>query len=120
MKFLNEQIRKDWNDLTLHKSEENMLLRQFLELIERISKMTGHGELTITSYLRNKEGDNKRSFHFWARGVDFRIKDKSTAFYLGVAFLGQAFAFFDSRFRIQVHPEHFRENNQHIHLEIRE
>ncbi len=116
MIFVNDQDRADYEDLTLYASEENTMLRQFFQVLETISKLTGHGELTVTSYVRRT---NKKSFHYWARALDFRIKDELTIFYLGMIMVGKAFEFFNPRFRMQPHPELFRKSGQHIHIEIR-
>ena len=94
-----------------------MLLRMFAEQIDKISKLTGHGPITITSYIRN---DNIHSCHYWGRALDIRVKDKPRTWYWAMVEFGKAMALLNPQFRMNPHSEIYRRNNQHIHIEIRE
>ena len=116
MKFKTRQIKRDYNDLNLKASPENILLRQFVEVIDTMSRLTGHGEVTITDYLRT----NPRSLHHYGRALDLRTKDKSNSWYWAMSLLGLAFWAFSKQFRVQVHKELKDTKDQHIHIEIRD
>jgi len=94
-----------------------MLLRRFVDMLERFSLLTGYGELTVTSYIRN---DNPKSLHYWARALDIRVKDKPKCWYWGMVDIGKAFALLNPRFRMNPHSELYGKDNQHIHIEIRD
>ena len=100
-----------------YQGEANLLLRVYAELLDRISRLTGHDAITITSYVRN---DNIRSLHYYGRALDIRVKDKPESWYRAMCEVGQGLALLNPRFRMNPHEELFGKNNQHIHIEIRE
>ena len=100
-----------------YQGEANMLLRLFVEQVDRLSKLTGHGPITITSYIRN---DNIHSLHYWGRALDIRVKDKPTSWYWAMCEFGQAMGLLNPRFRMNPHNELYGKEHQHIHIEIRD
>ena len=121
MKFKTEQIKEDYNNVA-HDNEGTQLLKWYLELLDRISQMTGHDHITITDYLR----DDINSLHHYRRAADIRCKDKNVNWYIGMVKIGEALAILDmhkrkdkSRFKMQPHFWMYRKDHQHLHVEIR-
>ena len=115
MKFKDRLDHKDYRDIVLWGSRENIELRKLIEIIDQLSIDSGHGEITITSYIR----PNKNSLHHYGQAVDIRVKDKPVSWYIAITELGKALALFDKRWRINPHYELYRQEHQHIHLEVR-
>lgn len=100
-----------------YQGEANMLLRVYVELLDRISKLAGNGPITITSYIRN---NNIRSLHYWGRALDIRVKDKPKTWYWGMVEIGKGLNLICPRFRMNPHTELYGKEHQHIHIEIRD
>ena len=106
----------DWRNLSLYPSVENMELRKLVEMIDRLSKDSGHGEITITSYIRK---NNKKSLHYYGRAVDIRVRDKPVEWYIALCSIGVALAALNPKWRINPHYELYSEPEKHVHLEVR-
>lgn len=118
MRFKDDSDAQDYRNITgPYSGEANLLLRQFAEMLDKVSRVTGHEEITITSYVRN---DNIRSLHYYGRALDIRVFDKPESWYHAMADVGAAMALLNPRFRMNPHPELFRKEQQHIHIEIRD
>ena len=116
MKFKTDQIKRDYQDMSIKPSANNIILRQFVQLLESVSKLTGHGELTITDYLRN----DPKSLHHYGRALDIRVRDKDKTWYWGMRMLGKALWIMSKRLRLNPHIKLYGQPQQHIHIEIRD
>lgn len=115
MKWKDEKDQQDFVQIDgPYKSEENLMLREFIEILEQISVMTGHGEITITDYLR----DNPRSLHHYGKALDGRVNDKPLRWHVAMAKIGEALAILNPQFRMNPHFDD-RKTQPHIHIEIR-
>lgn len=117
MKWKNPKDEQEWHSHSYAPDtiEEGELLRWYIMTLDNISVMLGFDEITITSFVRL---NNKKSWHYWGRALDMRIKDKSTEWYLAMIAIGNAFKQLDSRLFMQPHVELFRKDHQHIHIHI--
>ena len=59
MKFKDKYDKRDYRNISAYPSRENVELRKLVDLIEQLSIDGGHGEITITDYIR----PNKHSLH---------------------------------------------------------
>lgn len=117
MKFKDKGDREQYNSLGgEYASEANLQLRQFVEVIEKITVMIGLPELVITSYVRK---DRKNSLHYYGRALDIRVWDHSATWYWGMVLIGMAIGLINSKFRMNPHTELYGKLHQHIHIEIR-
>jgi hypothetical protein len=117
-KYKTPQIRDDYNRVGgEYSTPENLLLKLFVKIIDDITTMTRHGDITITSYIRK---DNPHSLHFYGRAVDVRVKDKSLAWYMAMEHAVHLFHLLNPRFRIQIHLNQYNTIHKHIHIEIRD
>ncbi len=116
MKCKKAQDELDYQNIGLMPSEENSMLRNFVDILQSISILTGHDPLVITSYIRK---GNKKSLHYYARALDIRVRDKSKAWYFAMISIGAAFGMLNPQFRMNPHLELYGKPEQHIHVEIR-
>ena len=116
MLWKSEQDKKDWENLSDSPCPYHKLLRQFVQVVELISILTGHGELTMTSFIRL---NNLHSLHYYARALDIRVKDKSQWFYYPMCLIGLALGLMNENIRMNPHNELYGKPEQHIHIEIR-
>ena len=111
-----KKIEKQLQEMELSENKDIQDTLWMVKLIDSISVRTGHGEITLTSILRK---NNPASLHYYWRGIDFRLKDKSVVFYLAIVSLGKVFEYLNPKFRMNVHAELFRKQQQHVHIEKR-
>ena len=118
MKFKSKKDKEQYNSLGgEYASESNLLLRQFIDVLEAITVMLGLSELVITSYIRK---DNIYSLHYYGRALDIRVWDHPVIWYWAMTLIGMAITLIDSRFRMNPHTELYGKPQQHIHIEIRD
>ena len=118
MKFKDKDDRGQYNSLGgEYASEANLKLRQFVDMLEKLTVMIGLPELVITSYVRL---GNKKSLHYYGRALDIRVKDHSATWYWGMVLIGMAIGFINPKFRMNPHTELYGKLHQHIHIEIRD
>lgn len=119
MKFKTTQIERDFRcteGLTLKQQQ----LREYADLIDRLSTLSGHGEITITDMFRY--GDRWiHSLHHrnYGKAVDIRVKDKTAWWYAAMAMLGYVLNELNPKFRMNPHWELHGTDDAHIHIEIR-
>ncbi len=116
MLWKSESDKEDWDKLSEDSSKYHIKLRQFVQVLELISILTGYGELTITSFIRL---DNMKSLHYHARALDIRVKDKPSAWYYSMALIGLALGILNKSVRMNPHYKLYGKSQQHIHIEIR-
>jgi len=119
MQFKTTQIASDFrntNELTLKQQQ----IREYADLIDKISVLTGHGEITITDMLRS--GDRWiHSLHHrnYGQAVDIRVRDKTMWWFAAMAKIGDFINDLNPKFRMNPHWELLKTENRHIHIEIR-
>jgi len=115
MKFKEDHGKRDYQNISAYPSRENVELRKLVDIIDQLSVDGGHGEITITDYIR----PNPNSLHFTGRAVDIRVRDKPVSWYIAICELGKALVLMNKCWRINPHYELYRQAQQHIHLEVR-
>ena len=120
MKFKTAKLKESWYSgqdysFRLSKGSPQRKLRRVMVLLDQISQISGHGEITITSYIRKKK---KSSYHYKAQAVDFRTKDKRAGWCLAMIHIGQQLQFLDHTIQLDPHLELRNKPNEHFHLEI--
>ena len=117
MKCKNEEIKADWERWLGRPvpHEPFMRLYRIMLVIDALSQATGHGEITITCFIRAQDFD---SYHSKAQADDFRVRDKSKEFYEAMILFKHVVARLDPQVQIVPHLELWRKEHQHIHVEI--
>ena len=116
IKFKERKDKEFWDNLPEKCDQELFkLLKWVIEIMAHISHHLGYGGIVITSFIR---GDNEKSWHFWARAVDIRVKDKPVNWYVAMLKLGECLNVLDSRIFFQPHYDLYRTKDQHIHIHI--
>lgn len=117
MKFKSEKIRKDWlhwvNRTPPH--EAFMRLYRIMLALDDLSKATGHGEITITCFIRAQDFD---SYHSKAQAADIRVRDKSKEWYAAMILFRDFLMRLDWQVQLVPHLEMYGTKQQHIHVEI--
>lgn len=117
MKYKSEEIKADWerwlNRGIPHKPF--MRLYRIMLVIDALSQATGHGEITITCFIRAQDFD---SYHYKAQAADIRVKDKSKEWYAAMILFKHVLERLDWQVQLVPHLEHYGTENQHIHVEI--
>jgi len=117
MKFKDEDTGKLWyqwvNKEPVHKPF--LRLHRTLLIIDDLSKLTGHGEITVTEFLRPK---GSGGYHPEAQAADFRVKDKSKEWYEAMILFKYVLSRLDWQVQLVPHLELWRKDHQHIHVEI--
>lgn len=117
MKFKDEDTGKLWyewlNRYPVH--EPFLRLHRILLVINDLSKVTGHGEITVTEFLRPQDFD---SYHSKAQAADFRVKDKSKEWYAAMILLRDVLRRLDWQVQLVPHLELYGTVDQHIHVEV--
>lgn len=111
MKFKHDKDRKQWAMITgPFASVENLLLREWVDILDKISILCGYGEIMITAYI--KDGS-----HAEGTAVDIRIKDKGLGWYHRMVDICEAISLLNKRFLVNPHFEIF-ESQPHIHIRV--
>ena len=117
MKFKNAEIGEDWerwlNREVPH--EPFMRLYRVMLVIDALSQATGHGEITITCFIRALDFD---SYHSKAQAGDIRVKDKSKMWYAAMILFRDVLRRLDWQVQLVPHLELYGKAHQHIHVEI--
>lgn len=117
MKFKSEETGKLWyqwvNKQPAH--EPFLRLHRILLVINDLSKATGHGEVTVTDFLRPQDFD---SYHSKGQAVDIRVKDKNKEWYEAMILFKHVLARLDWQVQLVPHLELYGNLGQHIHIEI--
>jgi len=117
MKFKSEDTGILWykwlNRTPVH--EPFLRLHRILLVIDDLSKVTGHGEITVTSFLRAKDFD---SYHSKAQAADIRVKDKRKEWYAAMILFKHVLERLDWQVQLVPHLDIYGTENQHIHVEI--
>lgn len=117
MKFKDEETGKLWyqwlNRTPVHKPF--LRLHRILLVIDDLSKATGHGEITVTGFLRPQDFD---SYHYKAQAADIRVKDKSKEWYAAMILFKHVLERLDWQVQLVPHLELYGGEHQHIHVEI--
>ena len=119
MRFKTKKIERDFRnheDLTPRQRQ----IREYADLIDRVSVLAGHGEITITDFLRS--GDRHiHSLHHrnYGQAVDIRVRDESVQWYYAVVSLCRSLELLNPLFRVNPHFTDYRRDQQHIHIEVR-
>ena len=117
MKYKTDEIKADWerwlNREVPH--EPFMQLYRVMLVIDALSQATGHGEITITCFIRAQDFD---SYHAKAQAADYRIRDKSKEWYEAMILFKPVLARLDWQVQLVPHLELWRKDSQHIHIEI--
>ena len=117
MKYKSDEIREDWERWLKRDPphEPFMRLYRIMLVIDALSKATGHGEITITCFIRAQDFD---SYHSKAQADDFRLRDKSKEFYEAMILFKPVLSRLDPQVQLVPHLELWRKDDQHIHVEI--
>lgn len=117
MKFKSEDAGKLWYEWLNRKPAYKPFLRlhQILRVIDDLSQATGHGEITITCFLRPQDFD---SYHSKGQAADIRVKDKSKEWYAAMILFKHVLERLDWQVQLVPHLELWRKDHQHIHVEI--
>ena len=117
MKYKTDEIKADWerwlNRPMPH--EPFMRLYRIMLVIDALSQTTGHGEITITCFIRSRDFD---SYHAKAQAADIRVRDKSNEWYEAMILFKHVLARLDWQIQLVPHFERWRKDDQHIHVEI--
>lgn len=117
MQFKHAQDEKDYHgqpaacDLAA-----NIRLKSLLGWIDQFTRMSGQGEIMITSYYRPEDHD---SYHSILQAADIRTKDKPEAWKRSMTLLSQALALLDPTLQIYLHPELAGTPMEHYHIAIK-
>jgi hypothetical protein len=95
----------------------NAKLKELIALIERFTRVTGCGEITITSYYRPLDYD---SYHSILQAADIRSKDKPNSWKEGIGYLSLACKAVEPTLQIYMHPELKGTPGEHIHVAIKD
>ena len=118
MKFKRPKDRDDYRMLTgKYASESNAWLKMWVETLDKLSVMLGHGEIMVTSYIRP---DDVHSRHCSGKAIDIRVRDKSTEWYVAMHGICRWMEELNPRFHVNPHWNQYRGEQPHIHLEVRE
>lgn len=117
MKFKNAEIAEDWERWLNREPphEPFMRLYRVMLVIDALSQATGHGEITITEFIRAQDFD---SYHSKAQAADIRVKDKSKEWYAAMILLRDVLRYLDWQVQLVPHLELYGTKSQHIHVEI--
>lgn len=113
--FKDNNDAQEWNNISKHTSERNLLLREYVQVLGLISIMLGFGAIVITSYIRLGK---KTSCHYYGWAVDIRTRDKPEIWYFCMVSIGRAIELLNPRFRMNPHFN-TRDSAPHLHIEIR-
>lgn len=117
MKYKTEEIKADW-ERWLNRGmphEPFMRLYGVMLVIDALSQATGHGEITITEFIRAQDFD---SYHSKAQAADIRVKDKNKEWYEAMILFKYVLARLDWQVQLIPHLELWRKKHQHIHVEV--
>ncbi len=92
-----------------------MRLHRIMLVIDALSQATGHGEITITCFIRAQDFD---SYHSKAQAADFRVRDKSKEWYAAMILFRDVLRRLDWQVQLVPHLEIYGTERQHIHVEI--
>ncbi len=95
----------------------NVRLKELLNWIDQYTRLTGCGEITITSYYRPDDTDSNHSI---LQAADIRTKDKPQKWKEGMKLLSQALAIHDKSLQIYLHPELTGTDQEHYHIAIKD
>lgn len=117
MKFKTDEIKLDWerwlNRAVPH--EPFLQLREVMLVIDALSQATGHGEITITCFIRAQDFD---SYHFKAQAADFSLRGKSKEYYAAMILFREVLRRLDWQVQLVLHLELYGGDHRHIHVEI--
>lgn len=117
MQFKSDEIKADWerwlNRPIPHKPF--MRLYRVMLVIDTLSQATGHGEITITCFIRAQDFD---SYHYKAQAADIRVRDKNKEWYAAMILFRDVLRHLDWQVQLVPHLELYGEPSQHIHVEI--
>lgn len=117
MKYKSDEIAEDWERHLNRKPSHEPFLRLYriMLVIDTLSQATGHGEITITCFIRAQDFD---SYHSRAQAADFRVRDKSKEWYAAMILFRDVLRRLDWQVQLVPHLELYGTEHQHIHLEI--
>ena len=117
MKYNSHEIKVEWEHYLNRKPphEPFMRLYRVMLVIDALSQATGHGEITITCFIRAQDFD---SYHYKAQAADFRVRDKSKEWYAAMILFRDVLRRLDWQVQLVPHLELYGTSNQHIHVEI--
>jgi len=118
MKYKTDEIEADWYrwlNRSKPSNEPFMRLYRVMLLIDALSQATGHGEITITCFIRAQDFD---SYHSKAQAADFSLKGKSKEWYAAMILFRDVLRRLDWQVQLVPHLEIYGQDHQHIHVEI--
>lgn len=118
MKFKHESDKREWADIGKWASEANLMLRELLWVLDKLSILLGFGEITITAYIKDGSHDH-------GTAGDIRVKDKGKFWYWCMVGILACIRALNSRFIFNAHHEHFGSwmagdptSEAHIHVRV--
>jgi len=84
-------------------------------VIDGLSKATGHGEITITNFMRAQDFN---SYHSKAQAADISVKRKRKNWFEAMVLFKHVLLRLDWQCQFDLHLKQYNMANQHIHLEI--
>lgn len=117
MKYKTDEIREDWERWLARPTPHKpfMQLYAIMLVIDALSQATGHGEITITEFIRAQDFD---SYHSKAQAADIRVKDKPKEWYAAMILFKHVLERLDWQVQLVPHLELYGTKHQHIHVEI--
>lgn len=117
MKYKTDEIRADWERWLSRERPHKPFMRLYaiMLVIDALSQATGHGEITITCFIRAQDFN---SYHYKAQAADIRVKDKSKEWYAAMILFKHVLERLDWQVQLVPHLELYGLENQHIHVEI--
>ena len=117
MKFKNAEIAEDWERWLSREVPHEPFLRLYrvMLVIDALSQATGHGEITITEFIRAQDFT---SYHSKAQAADFSLRGKSKEYYAAMITFKWVLLRLDWQVQLVPHLELYGTERQHIHLEI--
>jgi len=117
MKYKTDEIKVDWERWLNREMPHKPFMRlcKVMHVIDVLSQVTGHGEITITCFIRAHDFD---SYHSKAQAADFRVNDKNKEWYAAMILFRDVLRRLDWQVQLVPHLELYRTVHEHIHVEI--
>lgn len=115
MKYKTDEIQADWERSLAKGKPAFMRLYRVMLVIDALSQATGHGEITLTDFLRAQDFD---SYHSIEQAGDISVKDKPRKWYAAMILFKWVLFRLDPQVQLVAHLELYGTDHRHIHVEI--
>lgn len=117
MKYKTDEIKADWERWLARPVPHKPFMQLYMIMlaIDSLSQATGHGEITITCFIRAQDFD---SYHAKAQAADIRVRGKPKEWYAAMILFRDVLRRLDWQVQLVPHLELYGKDSQHIHVEI--